>query len=59
MTAQVSKLFRDFLWKGGKGNKNKMHLASWDILKRPITEGGLQIRDLGLANMDLGGKLIW
>ena len=36
-----------------------MHLVSWDILKRPILEGGLQIRDPGLANLAMGGKLIW
>ena len=36
-----------------------MHLVSWDILIRPTSEGGLQIRDLGLANLALGGKLMW
>ena len=34
-------------------------MVSWDILKRPISEGGLQINDLGLRNLALGGKLIW
>ena len=36
-----------------------MHLVSWEILKRPISEGGLQICDPGLANLALDGKLIW
>ena len=36
-----------------------MHLVSWEILKRPIVEGGLQIRDPSLTNMALGGKLLW
>ena len=36
-----------------------MHLVSWDILKRPIPEGELQIRDPGLANLALGGKILW
>ena len=36
-----------------------MHLVSWDILKRPISEGGLQIFDPGLDNLAMGGKLIW
>ena len=36
-----------------------MHLVRWEILKRPISEGGLQIRDPGLANLALSGKLIW
>ena len=59
ITSQISKLLRDFLWNGKNGNQNKMHLVSWDILKRPISEGGLQIHDPGLANLALGGKLIW
>ena len=28
-------------------------------MKRPISEGGLQIRDPELANLALGGKLVW
>ena len=36
-----------------------MHLVKWDIVKRPVLEGGLQIRDLGLANLAMGGKLLW
>ena len=36
-----------------------MHLVIWDILKRPISEGGLQIHDLDLANWAMGKKLIW
>ena len=36
-----------------------MHLVRWDILKRPLSEDGLQIRDPGLANLALGGKIIW
>ena len=57
--AQISKFLRDFLWTGGKGNHNKMHLVSWEVLKRPFSEGGLQIRDPGMANLALSGKLIW
>ena len=33
-------------------------LVNWDILKRPIVEGGLQIRELELENLALGGNLI-
>ena len=36
-----------------------MHLVNWETLKRPILEGGLQIRDPELANLALGGKLVW
>ena len=49
----------DFLWKGVKGNLKKMHLVNWETLKRPILEGGLQIQDPELANLALGGKLVW
>eukprot|EP00253_Pinus_taeda_P033856 PITA_33856 len=56
---QISKLLRDFLWQGGKGNERKMHLANWELVKRPIAEGGLQIRDPSLVNLALGGKLLW
>ncbi len=56
---QISKLLRDFLWQGGKGNERKMHLANWDLVKRAIAEGGLQIRDPSLVNLALGGKLLW
>ena len=56
---QFSKLIRDFLWKGGKGNHRKFHLVKWDKVKLPLTEGGLQIQDPRLTNLALGGKLLW
>ena len=55
---QISKLIRDFLWSGGKGNQNRLHLVNWDIVKRPVLEGGLQIRDRGLRNLAMGGKFL-
>ena len=36
-----------------------MHLVKWDIVKRPVLEGGLEIRDPGLVNISMGGKLMW
>lgn len=42
---QISKLIRDFLWQGGKGNKNKMHLVNWNVVKKIKADGGLQIID--------------
>lgn len=56
---QISTLLRDFLWQGGKGNDKKMNLVNWDMVKRPIVESGLQIRDPSLVNTVLGGKLVW
>lgn len=59
VTDQISKILRDFLWQGGKGNQNKFHLVKWDVVKHPTTKGGLQIRDPALVNLALGGKIIW
>ena len=36
-----------------------MHLVKWDIVKRPVLEGVLQIRDPRLTNLVMGGKLLW
>ena len=43
ISSQISKLLRNFLWTGGKGNYNKMHLVRWDIVKRNSSVSGLQI----------------
>jgi ribonuclease HI/exonuclease III len=59
VTEQISKLLRDFLWQGGKGNEKKMHLVSWEVVKNSMAEGGLQIRDPALVNLALGGKILW
>ena len=56
---QISKLIRDFLWSGGKGNQNHMHLVKWEIIKKPVLEGGLQIKDPGMSNLAMGCKLLW
>ena len=57
--AQISKLVRDFIWNGSKGSQNKLHLVSWEVLMKPIMRPISQIRDLGMANLVLSGKLIW
>eukprot|EP00253_Pinus_taeda_P034784 PITA_34784 len=56
---QISKLLRDFLWQGGKDNENKTHLVSWEVVKKTMAEGGMQIRDPALVNLALGGKILW
>ena len=30
---QISKLLRGFIWNGGKGGQNKLHLVRWEVLK--------------------------
>eukprot|EP00253_Pinus_taeda_P007191 PITA_07191 len=59
VTDQIETLIRNFLWQGGKGNEKKLHLVKWETVKRPIDEGGLQIRDPSFINKSLGGKLLW
>ena len=39
--------------------KIKIHLVRWEVLKRPILEGGLQICDPGIASLAMSVKLIW
>ena len=56
---QISNLIRDFLWQVSKGNQNRLHLVNWDTVKRPVIEGGLYIKDHGLFNLAMGGKLMW
>lgn len=56
---QISKLPRDFLWQGGKGNQEKIHVINWDIVKRDITKGSLQVCDPAMVNLMLGGKILW
>ena len=34
-------------------------MVKWETIKRPIIEGGLQIRAPELAKLALGGKLVW
>ena len=36
-----------------------MHLVNWDVVKKPLSEGGLQIRDPTLVNLALGGNILW
>ena len=55
----ISKLIKEFLRSGGKGNQNRMHLVKWETVKKPVLEGGLQIKDLGMTNLAMGGKLLW
>lgn len=59
VTDNISRILRDFLWKGGKGNQRKIHLVKWEKVKRPILEGGLQIRDPAFVNLAMGGKSLW
>jgi hypothetical protein len=56
---QIDVLLRRFLWEGGKNGERKIHLVSWDKVKAPKREGGLQIRDVSMQNLAMGGKILW
>ena len=56
---QLDVLLRRFLWEGGKNGEKKIHLVSWEKVKVPKKEGGLQIRDIPTQNVALGGKILW
>lgn len=52
---RIEKLQRDFLW-GGMGEEFKFHLVKWDTVCRPISNGGLGIRNVRIFNHVLLGK---
>ena len=54
----IERLLRKFLWEGGRSEGRKMHLISWDKVKAPKMEGGLQIRDVAMQNVAMGGKIL-
>ena len=56
--SKIDGLLRQFLWEGGKNGERKLHLVSWDKIKKPKLEGGLQIRDVATQNLALGGKIL-
>ena len=34
-------------------------MVKWETIKRPLSEGGLQVRDPESDNLAMGGKLVW
>ena len=55
---KIEGLLKKFIWEGGKGNEKKLHLVSWDKIKKARDEGGLQIRSLPNQNLALGEKIL-
>jgi hypothetical protein len=56
--ARIEKLQRDFLWVG-IGDEFKYHLVNWSKVCNPISEGGLDIKNLMMFNRALIGKWLW
>jgi hypothetical protein len=52
---RIGKLQRDFLW-SVLGEEFKYHLISWSKVSSPLSEGGLEIRNLLVFNHALLGK---
>jgi len=55
----MEELIKKFLWKGGKNNEKRLSLVKWEIVSRPLQEGGLNFKDLNIQNLAMGAKLIW
>ncbi|XP_062085985.1 uncharacterized protein LOC133792093 [Humulus lupulus] len=55
---EIDCLCRNFLW-GGKGTRSKFHLASWDLVCRPKSYGGLGIKEGSLWNKINFARFIW
>lgn len=56
--ANIDKLLRDFYWQGTT-EENKTTLIRWENLCKPISLGGLGIKNLQWQNKALGAKLVW
>jgi exonuclease III len=59
ITNKIDVMLRRFLWEGGKNCARKLHLINWTKVKHSKLEGGLNIRDVVVHNLAMGGKLLW
>ena len=51
-------LFRDFLWAQGDVSRGKCRIA-WDVVCKPLDNGGLGFKRLAIWNRALVTKHIW
>jgi hypothetical protein len=59
ITNKIDVMLRRFLWEGGKNCARKLHLINWNKVKHSKLEGGLNIQDVVVHNLAMGGKLLW
>ncbi|XP_062114704.1 uncharacterized protein LOC133825827 [Humulus lupulus] len=55
---EIDSLCRNYLW-GGNGFRSKFHLASWDLVCRPKSYGGLGFKEGTLWNKINLARYIW
>ena len=55
---EMERLCRNFIWHGNSGD-SAVHLINWQTLLYPKQNGGLGIRNFGLMNQAMLGKLCW
>lgn len=55
---QIEKLQRDFL-SNDHVDDRKYHLVRWDLVCKPIEQGGLRIQSIEKVNKALLGKWLW
>ena len=58
MANKLEAIQRNFLG-GAFGSDFEYYLVRWDIVKQPVSQGGLGIKDLHLFNDSLLGKWSW
>jgi len=56
---KMEEIIRKFFWKGAKQNEKMFSLVSCDSISKPLLEGGLNLKKLGVKNITMGAKLIW
>ncbi len=56
---KMEEYIRRFFWKGGKQNEKKNPVISWEIITKPLWEGGLKFKNLCQQNVAMAAKIIW
>ena len=59
ITNKINEFLCRFLWEGGRSCERKIHLVNWDKVTQPRMERGLQIRNVDVQNLAMGGKIMW
>lgn len=55
----MKEYIRRFFWKGGKQNEKKIPLVNWDIISKPLWEGGLNFKNLCQQNVAMATTIVW